>query len=195
MTQHLAPGPEQPPYPAEELERKVDLVISFISLRLGQWQTSGRGSYEEDWGVRAGAKVGALLFAANAAQARLPISSFYCTLVDALGEASAVESFVRWEQRTGFTLCQYPFLLSLGIKIHLLTFDGQRQMVSACFGPDALPSLAKDRACSSRWTKRDKHSTQLLPDVSSRYRFCSSRYDDNISCVTLWNKFLAIERI
>lgn len=28
-----------------------------------------------------------------------------------------------------FSLCQYPFLLSLGIKILLLTWDGRRQMV------------------------------------------------------------------
>lgn len=61
----LAPD-EVYPYPAHELERKVDLVVSYISHRIGQARAVGGSAmpisgYEEDWGVRAGAKVGALL--------------------------------------------------------------------------------------------------------------------------------------
>jgi hypothetical protein len=44
------------------------------------------------------------------------------------GATSSADLSLRPTRR--FTLCQYPFLLSLGVKIHLLTFDGQRQMVS-----------------------------------------------------------------
>ncbi|KAK4050398.1 putative E3 ubiquitin-protein ligase [Microbotryomycetes sp. JL201] len=113
------------PYPREALLRKIELVVSFISLRVG---SSPEGGFENDWAVRAAAKVSALFFAANTNQPRVPVSAFYVTLIDSLGEAAITQSFLRWESREGVSLCAYPHLLSLGAKMHLLNFDGQRQM-------------------------------------------------------------------
>ncbi|KAK4049646.1 putative E3 ubiquitin-protein ligase [Microbotryomycetes sp. JL221] len=123
-------------YPREALQRKIEVVVSFISMRIGRNMQQGTennspgtgGGYENDWAVRAAAKVSSLFFAANTNIPRVPVSSFYVTLVDSLGEAALIHSFLRWEQRQGFSLCSYPHLMSLGTKMTLLEFDGKRQM-------------------------------------------------------------------
>jgi hypothetical protein len=48
-------------YPREALLSKVELIVSFVSARIGACmsQQGGEG-YAGDWGVKAGAKVGAL---------------------------------------------------------------------------------------------------------------------------------------
>lgn len=46
------------PYPRDALLSKVELVVSFVSSRIGRASEDG---YEKDWAVRAGAKTGALL--------------------------------------------------------------------------------------------------------------------------------------
>ncbi|KAL8293694.1 hypothetical protein RQP46_000395 [Phenoliferia psychrophenolica] len=119
-----------PTYPPALLQSKVEMNVSFISLRIGG-SLSVQGGHSADWGVIAACRVGALLFAGNE-RAGLPLATFYCTLLDTLGPAALIESFRIWESRTGqFSLCQYPFMLSLGIKILLLTWDGRRQMEEA----------------------------------------------------------------
>lgn len=114
--------------------------------------------YHEDWQVKAAAQVMALIFAANNAvhsrrgspgstsanrsdkhglvigsgvQARgqiLPTSDFYTTLLD---DSDLVVDFETWEnQRSKFSFCQYPFLLSIWAKIQILEYDARRQMQS-----------------------------------------------------------------
>lgn len=65
---------------------------------------------------------------------RLPLSAFYVTLIDSLGSTALIEDFTSWESGSGteedkLSLCQYPFLMSLGVKVGLLGWDGERQMV------------------------------------------------------------------
>ncbi|KAM5351989.1 hypothetical protein ACJ41O_004712 [Fusarium nematophilum] len=112
--------------------------------------------YSEDWQIRATSRVLALLFAANnlshvrrsddtspnlnetnAGIARdtvhshgqvLPTSDFYNSMID---YTDLVADFENWEARRGkFTFCQYPFLLSIWAKNHILEHDARRQMQS-----------------------------------------------------------------
>ncbi|RMD44638.1 hypothetical protein DV735_g589, partial [Chaetothyriales sp. CBS 134920] len=108
-------------------------------------------AYSDDWQVRVAAKVMSLLFQANVGQstrrrdlpasheqrvmhaglnakhhAILPISNFYNSMLD---YADLVADFEAWEStKTKFTFCQYPFLLSIYAKIHILEHDARRQM-------------------------------------------------------------------
>ncbi|KAJ5543446.1 hypothetical protein N7461_009449 [Penicillium sp. DV-2018c] len=105
--------------------------------------------YEEDWQIRAAARVLSLLFAANISDATrrsdgtlrsadlpknpgprqghmIPISAFYNTLLD---YSDLVADFEIWESRVSkFSFCQYPFLLSIWAKIHIMEHDARRQM-------------------------------------------------------------------
>ena len=104
--------------------------------------------YGEDWQIRAASRVMSLLFTANNAGGQrkpdedtdgtarrnqvidrghlIPISSFYNTLLD---YSNLVADFEGWEAKTAkFSFCQYPFLLSIWAKIHILEHDARRQM-------------------------------------------------------------------
>lgn len=111
--------------------------------------------YDEDWQIRAAARVMSLLFAANDTNLSkkrggiqyeqrvtsatlsakhhaynhgqiIPISSFYNTLLD---YSDLLADFDSWESRRGkFSFCQYPFFLSIWAKIHILEHDARRQM-------------------------------------------------------------------
>lgn len=114
--------------------------------------------YSSDWQIKSAAKVISLLFAANvnhparnvpalsatskitagerafspaAGQGQLhgqllPIDHFYNSLLDF---ADLVADYEVWESRKGvFTFCQYPMLLSIWAKIHLMEHDARRQM-------------------------------------------------------------------
>ncbi|RKL25168.1 putative E3 ubiquitin-protein ligase mug30 [Fusarium proliferatum] len=107
--------------------------------------------YAEDWQIRASSRVLALLFAANnlphsrrneespssSAEGRsnvhshgqiLPTSDFYNSMID---YTDLVADFENWEaRRSKFTFCQYPFLLSIWAKNHILEHDARRQMQS-----------------------------------------------------------------
>lgn len=112
--------------------------------------------YRDDWQIRAAARFMALLFSANnnARPARDVIatqrditsnspmelarrqthargqtiltSDFYNMLLD---YSDLIADFDSWESRSGkFCFCQYPFLFSMGAKIHILEYDARRQM-------------------------------------------------------------------
>jgi E3 ubiquitin-protein ligase HECTD2 len=109
--------------------------------------------YASDWQIKAAAKFMALLFAANniwqgrrknedeqrndSAVSRpqvkakrsgqlLHTSSFYNTLLD---YHDMIADFKVWEsKRDKFAFCQYPFFLSMGMKIKILEYDARRQM-------------------------------------------------------------------
>ncbi|KAJ4254918.1 putative E3 ubiquitin-protein ligase [Fusarium torreyae] len=107
--------------------------------------------YGEDWQIRACSRVLALLFAANnlphsrrsedasssSGENRtgvhshgqmLPTSDFYNSMID---YTDLVVDFENWEaRRSKFTFCQYPFLLSIWAKNHILEHDARRQMQS-----------------------------------------------------------------
>jgi E3 ubiquitin-protein ligase HECTD2 len=104
--------------------------------------------YNDDWQIRAAARVMALLFSANNIGITpksdtnvtsmsstenpnnhgqiLPISSFYNTLLD---YSDLVADFEAWEVGRGkFSFCQYPFFLSIWAKIQIMEHDARRQM-------------------------------------------------------------------
>ncbi|KAI5791728.1 putative ubiquitin-protein ligase [Peziza echinospora] len=56
----------------------------------------------------------------------IPTSDFYNMMLD---YADLIADFDSWESRSGkFCFCQYPFLFSMGAKIHILEYDARRQM-------------------------------------------------------------------
>ncbi|TWU78673.1 putative E3 ubiquitin-protein ligase [Metarhizium rileyi] len=111
--------------------------------------------YSEDWQIRAASRVLALLFAANnlpgtrhghlsttSAGANIatgstreyghsdgqlvPTTDFYNSMID---YADLVSDFDSWEsKRSKFSFCQYPFLMSIWAKTHILEHDAKRQM-------------------------------------------------------------------
>ncbi|KAF7539884.1 hypothetical protein G7054_g1731 [Neopestalotiopsis clavispora] len=110
------------------------------SKKQKQPQEAPKITYSDDWQLKAGAKVMALVFAANnlthvrrnevsvrhAHGHLLATSDFYNTMLDCLDFKT---DFEMWESRKGkFALCQYPFFLSISAKIQILEFDAKRQM-------------------------------------------------------------------
>ncbi|KAF7713818.1 Uncharacterized protein PECH_005825 [Penicillium ucsense] len=98
--------------------------------------------YGEDWQIIAGSKMLSLLFTANTEGGRkaheagrdmashrhhlAPISAFYNTLLD---YSDLIADFEIWESKSSkFSFCQYPFLLSIWAKIHIMEHDARRQM-------------------------------------------------------------------
>jgi E3 ubiquitin-protein ligase HECTD2 len=111
--------------------------------------------YNDDWQIKAAAKVMALFFSANnCGQARksesraqsnfsnssIPVSrekalphgqiiatsDFYNTLLD---YSDLIADFEAWEAKRGkFSFCQYPFFLSIWAKIQIMEHDARRQM-------------------------------------------------------------------
>ncbi|KID95744.1 hect, partial [Metarhizium majus ARSEF 297] len=111
-------------------------------------------AYTEDWQIKAASRVLALLFAANsvpgirhgysttavgvnvaAGSTReyghssgqlVPTTDFYNSMID---YADLVSDFESWEsKRSKFSFCQYPFLMSIWAKTHILEHDAKRQM-------------------------------------------------------------------
>ncbi|KHO02025.1 hect [Metarhizium album ARSEF 1941] len=111
-------------------------------------------AYTEDWQIKAASRVLALMFAANnisgnkpgysttaagvniaAGSTReyghsggqlVPTTDFYNSMID---YADLVSDFECWEsKRSKFSFCQYPFLMSIWAKTHILEHDAKRQM-------------------------------------------------------------------
>lgn len=102
--------------------------------------------YDDDWQIRAAARVMSILFTANS-KARMrrtdspvdfvtkgrrgrfmDISDFYNTLLD---YSDLVSDFEAWESKKAkFAFCQYPFFLSIWAKIQIMEYDTRRQMES-----------------------------------------------------------------
>ncbi|RPA97119.1 HECT-domain-containing protein, partial [Choiromyces venosus 120613-1] len=157
--------------PETQFRRLVELVGSFITYRLTRQQgrkrphaggpAAARGKqlpYNDDWQIRAAARVMSLFFSANnnTAGRRGLLSSGYDMTSDNLsyGQIARREAQKRgqiiptsefynmlldyhdliadfdvWESKVSrFCFCQYPFLLSMGAKISILEHDAKRQM-------------------------------------------------------------------
>lgn len=156
--------------PEVQFRRLVELVGSFVTYRLTRQAARKRpqgGSgmlgqrtkqlpYNDDWQIKAAARVMSLFFSANnntagrrgmilgrndeetinsgviarrEARRRGQIiltSEFYNMLLD---YHDLIADFDAWESRSSkFCFCQYPFLLSMGSKIQILEHDAKRQM-------------------------------------------------------------------
>ncbi|KAK4241099.1 hypothetical protein C8A03DRAFT_41495 [Achaetomium macrosporum] len=156
-------------------EKRIDAPIDYLTggliPRMGAGQSSAslhaalghptrsgnkkqqekKVAYQEDWQIRAVARVLGFLFTANnMSHARhslghradsfsdrqrqlvrapgqiLATSDFYMTLLD---DSDLVADFEAWERRQDrLSFCQYPFLLSIGAKIRILEHEARRQM-------------------------------------------------------------------
>ncbi|KAL7902557.1 hypothetical protein HDV63DRAFT_22233 [Trichoderma sp. SZMC 28014] len=109
-------------------------------------------TYSDDWQIKAASRVLSLLFSANnflptrrgedvysngpvtwdgtsrVAGYFLPPTDFYNSMID---YADLIDDFESWEsKRSKFSFCQYPFLLSIWAKTHILEHDARRQMQS-----------------------------------------------------------------
>ncbi|VVT56094.1 uncharacterized protein SAPINGB_P004805 [Magnusiomyces paraingens] len=112
-------------------------------------------SYGKNWKISSFAILQAIYFNANIITHKIPISSFYNTMVDYIDiradfdaweklgvpmsmpsmqslvpssiKSSAIESQISWEKIL-FAFCEYPFFLSMGTKINILEYDARRQM-------------------------------------------------------------------
>lgn len=100
-------------------------------------------SYESDWKMASAARVMALLcnyvhidptitllthtlVTANNQTNKVPICSFYNTMVDYI---NLMGDFELWQSVTRkFAFCQYPFLISMGSKMKIVEFDAKQQM-------------------------------------------------------------------
>ncbi|KAJ3332601.1 putative E3 ubiquitin-protein ligase [Blyttiomyces sp. JEL0837] len=112
--------------PLPIFQKRVDLVNHFITYRISQ-KEGMRENYPTDWGIKSAARVMALLFAANNQRVdKLLVSDFYNTVVDYV---NLIKDYWKWqEERSGFSFCQYPFLVSLGGKMQIMETDAKRQM-------------------------------------------------------------------
>ncbi|KAL7795231.1 hypothetical protein V8C37DRAFT_47878 [Trichoderma ceciliae] len=131
-------------------------------------------SYSDDWQIKAASRVLSLLFSANnvmptrrgedahpngsvtwngiarVAGYFLPPSDFYNSMVD---YADLVDEFESWEsKKSKFSFCQYPFLLSIWAKTHILEHDARRQM----------QSKARDAFFDSIMTRRNINQYLIL---------------------------------
>ncbi|ODQ50626.1 hypothetical protein SAICODRAFT_73143 [Saitoella complicata NRRL Y-17804] len=130
----------------EDLRSVVEGVGALIAYRLSKAEKITRdvgngirgkkslvavldNEYTTDWRTKAAAKMMALLHAASnmsTSSPPLPISEFYCTMIDYI---DLISDFRDWERgECGFAFCQYPLLISLGSKIIILEYDARRQM-------------------------------------------------------------------
>ncbi|CAM0135849.1 unnamed protein product [Umbelopsis sp. WA50703] len=115
-------------FSSPHLQKRINLVNAFITYRVTKARRSAAGlptAYESDWRVISGARVMALLFAANSTSSKLPLSAFYNTMVDYVNLMADFES---WQSRSGkFSFCQYPFMISMGAKMEIMESDARDQ--------------------------------------------------------------------
>eukprot|EP00842_Homolaphlyctis_polyrhiza_P006736 jgi/Hompol1/7063/HPOL_002422-RA len=100
--------------PTPAFKRRIELASQFISAKLAlSTQSQSRdASYVKDWGIRAAARVLALLFtSASMRRDTIDISDFYCTMVDYV---DLMGDFHRWQDPS---------------KMHILEGDAREQMV------------------------------------------------------------------
>jgi E3 ubiquitin-protein ligase HECTD2 len=113
--------------------------------------------YDDDWQIKAAARVMALLFAANNSRSSCHDSEKTSVILEKshsitlkacersryhdqilptshfyntlLDYSDLIADFEAWETKRGkFTFCQYPFFLSIWAKIQIMEHDAQRQM-------------------------------------------------------------------
>ncbi|KAF2403764.1 hypothetical protein EJ06DRAFT_519480 [Trichodelitschia bisporula] len=95
----------------------------------------------EDWVLEVGLKVLSVLVHANdtfhhvgadGAVERgqlLPTTYFYASVLDVEGAVDVGAELKRWENKARFSLCQWPFLLSLGLKCRVLEYESRSKMI------------------------------------------------------------------
>lgn len=125
-------------FPLHAMVALVDHINSFLSARVRQ--VGSMTDLTSDWKSVSAAKVLAVIFTANGLRlnGRMPIHAFYNLALDSLGPQAFLQEFLRWEKQNSkpvtpegqipFSICQYPFCISLGAKLHILESESRRQM-------------------------------------------------------------------
>lgn len=125
-------------FPLHAMTALVDQVNSFMSARVRH--VGSMTDLASDWKFVSASKVLALIFTANGHRlnGRLLTHAFYNLALDSLGPNAFLHEFLRWEKQNSepvtpdgivpFSICQYPFCISLGAKLHILESDSRRQM-------------------------------------------------------------------
>ncbi|BFZ64535.1 Putative E3 ubiquitin-protein ligase [Saitoella coloradoensis] len=118
---------------AEKTTRDVGIGMGTRGLK--NLVTVLDNGYTTDWRTKAAAKMMALLHAASnmsmstsSSSPPLPVSEFYCTMIDYIDLISDFRDWERGGEGGQFAFCQYPLLISLGSKITILEYDARRQM-------------------------------------------------------------------
>lgn len=142
-------------YPTDLFAQKVEILNVFISDRINYFLQVLHGfgpvptiiehhkghppniiqpqlpKYMQDWSLLASSRVMSLMSGANLYSRKLAIEKFYNVSLDLINPTDLIYDFESWEtRRSSYTLCGYPFLLSLSGKISLLTYEGKQQMGS-----------------------------------------------------------------
>ncbi|KAI8929326.1 hypothetical protein BC831DRAFT_444044 [Entophlyctis helioformis] len=118
--------------PLPIFKRRIEVANMFITFQLSRSEQA-RENYPRDWGIRSAARFLSMFFLKNAQRTdRLSLSLFYNTVVDYI---DLIADFHRWQQSASasprpFSICEYPFLISLGSKMLILDLDAREQMFS-----------------------------------------------------------------
>lgn len=128
--------------PAEEFSELLDLLNAYVGHRL-MFHLRNKSEvghsiktewYSDDWRISSVVKVMAILFEANVTSPSLkvPLSNFYNTIVDHI---TCNADFDNWQQRKSnavtnrrFCFCQYPFIMSVGVKTRIFECAVQREV-------------------------------------------------------------------
>lgn len=111
----------------------MELEDGIFYLAKNQWSRGylRETSYHGDWQIRAACAVLGLLFDANKKAGFMAKSDFCNSLADYVEVHS---EFHQWGQGKSFSLCQYPFLLSMWAKTQILKHSVSRQVEDAAVG-------------------------------------------------------------
>ncbi|PAA85655.1 hypothetical protein BOX15_Mlig017050g1 [Macrostomum lignano] len=114
----------------EALLRRIQY---FISVRLFPPKTEDLPPLDKaSWWVPNAVKVLALLNAANnqcGSRAKVPYTEFYNHTIDSLDLLAEYYTWQNPAANSGFTFCQYPFILSIQAKRSILQRDSETQMI------------------------------------------------------------------
>ena len=153
---------------ARLLRQMVDNLNRFISYRLDHpspvLARQPKMSYHDDFGLRNACRLLQIIFNANRRRPfatldsnnnRLEVGEFYNLRLDAFDIGHDFATWIHCQQqqfmptmRQAFTFCAYPIVLSLGIKMALLEYEGESQKDAQAF--HALSNMLFASSLSSR---------------------------------------------
>ncbi|XP_069157582.1 probable E3 ubiquitin-protein ligase HECTD2 [Procambarus clarkii] len=114
------------------LRMMVGIIIQFLTVR--QFPPPDRSLpplSKSKWWIPTATKVLAILYASNTASqpALLHYTEFYNHALDHLDLMSEYRTWQLPDRPDSFSFCQYPFILSIVAKRHILTKDAEQQMI------------------------------------------------------------------
>ena len=102
-----------------------EFVNAFISARIHT--RKGTADLFNDWQLASAMKIASILYAGGISK---PPEYFYSLAIDSVGPSLWIADFEEWEKRRAtrrFSFCQYPFIMSLGMKLAIMKFETDRR--------------------------------------------------------------------